>query len=60
MKNKIHTDVVTDYAIDNNVSLVTAYTVILDEKFAELDKKIGDLKRDVEFSLEEVRFQAYS
>ena len=60
MKNKIHTDVVTDYAIDNNVSLVTAYTVILDEKFAELDKKIGELKRDVEFSLEEVRFQAYS
>lgn len=60
MKNKIHTDVVTDYAIDNNVSLVTAYTVILDEKFAELDKKIGELKREVEFSLEEVRFQAYS
>ena len=60
MKNKIHTDVVTDYAIDNNVSLVTAYTAILDEKFAELDKKIGELKRDVEFSLEEVRFQAYS
>ena len=60
MKNKIHTDVVTDYAIDNNVSLVAAYTAILDEKFAELDKKIGELKRDVEFSLEEVRFQAYS
>jgi len=60
MKNKIHTDVVTDYAIDNNVSLVTAYTAILDEKFAQLDKKIGELKRDVEFSLEEVRFQAYS
>ena len=59
MKNKIHTDVVTDYAIDNNVSLVAAYTAILDEKFAELDKKIGELKRDVEFSLEEVRFQAY-
>lgn len=60
MKTKIHTDVVTDYAIDNNVSLVAAYTAILDEKFAELDKKIGELKRDVEFSLEEVRFQAYS
>ena len=60
MKNKIHTDVVTDYAIDNNVSLVAAYTAILDEKFAQLDKKIGELKRDVEFSLEEVRFQAYS
>ena len=60
MKNKIHTDEVTDYAIDNNVSLVAAYTAILDEKFAELDKKIGELKRDVEFSLEEVRFQAYS
>ena len=60
MKNKIHTDTVTDYAIDNKVSLATAYTVILDEKFTKLDKEVGDLKRDVEFSLEEARFQAYS
>ena len=60
MKNKIHTDTVTDYAIDNKVSLATAYTVILDEKFAQLDKEVSDLKRDVEFSLEEARFQAYS
>ncbi len=59
MKNKIHTDTVTDYAIDNKVSLATAYTVILDEKFAQLDKEVSDLKRDVEFSLEEARFQAY-
>ncbi|MDB4396115.1 hypothetical protein N9Z65_00720 [bacterium] len=60
MKNKIHTDTVTDYAIDNKVSLATAYTAILDEKFAQLDKEVSDLKRDVEFSLEEARFQAYS
>ena len=60
MKNKIHTDTVTDYAIDNKVSLDTAYTAILDEKFAQLDKEVSDLKRDVEFSLEEARFQAYS
>ena len=59
MKNNIHTDIVTDYAIDNKVSLATAYTVILDEKFAQLDKEVSDLKRDVEFSLEETRFQAY-
>ena len=59
MKNNIHTDTVTDYAIDNKVSLATAYTVILDEKFAQLDKEVSDLKRDVEFSLEEARFQAY-
>jgi hypothetical protein len=60
MKNKIHTDTVTDYAIDNKVSLATAYTAILDEKFTHLDKEVSDLRRDVEFSLEEARFQAYS
>ncbi len=60
MKNKIHTDTVTDYAIDNKVSLATAYTAILDEKFTQLDKEVSDLRRDVEFSLEEARFQAYS
>ena len=60
MKSNIHTDIVTNYAIDNEVSLATAYTVILDEKFAKLDKEVSDLKRDVEFSLEEARFEAYS
>ena len=60
MKNKIHTDVVTDYAIDNKVSLTTAYTTILDEKFAQLDEMISKLRCDVELALEEARFQAYS
>ena len=56
----MHTDTVTDYAIDNKVSLTTAYTAILDEKFAQLDEMISKLRRDAEFSLEEARFQAYS
>jgi hypothetical protein len=60
MKNKIHTDVVTDYAINNKVSLTTAYTAILDEKFAQLDEMISKLRCDVELALEEARFQAYS
>jgi|TARA_R100001460_G_scaffold97316_2_gene139874 phage shock protein A len=55
MKENNHSEDVINYSIDNKVSLAKAYAAIIEQKIAKVDKGLQDLRRDVEFTIEDVR-----
>jgi len=55
MKENNHSEDVVNYSIDNKVSLAKAYAAIIEQKIAKVDKGLQDLRRDVEFTIEDVR-----
>ena len=55
MKENNHSEEVINYSIDNKVSLVKAYAAIIEQKIDKVDKDLQDLRRDVEFTIEDVR-----
>jgi hypothetical protein len=52
-----HTEEVVNYCIDNKVSFAKAYVAITDNKLDTFDKELADLRKDVEFTIEDVRFK---
>ena len=54
---KKHSEEVVNYCIDNKVSFAMGYIELIDEKLDKLDKELADLRKDVEFSIEDVRFK---
>jgi len=56
MKENNHSEEVINYSIDNKVSLVKAYAAVIEQKIAKVDKGLQDLRRDVEFTIEDVQF----
>ena len=55
MKENNHSEDVVNYSIDNKVTLAKAYAAIIEQKIAKVDKGLQDLRRDVEFTIEDVR-----
>ena len=55
MKENNHSEDVINYSIDNKVSLAKAYAAIIEQKIAKVDKGLQDLRRDIEFTIEDVR-----
>lgn len=56
MKENNHSEEVINYSIDYKVSLVKAYAAIIEQKIAKVDKDLQDLRRDIEFTIEDVQF----
>ena len=54
---KKHSEEVVNYCIDNKVSFAMGYIELIDEKLDKLDKELADLRKDVEFSIEDVQFK---
>jgi len=56
--NKIkHSQEVINYCIDNRVTFAEGYSAFLNNKLDKLDKELADLRKDVEFTIEDVRFK---
>jgi len=55
MKENNHSEDVINYSIDNKVSLAKAYAAIIEQKIAKVDKGLQDLRRNIEFTIEDVR-----
>ncbi len=56
MKENNHSEDVINYSIDNKVSLAKAYAAIIEQKITKVDKGLQDLRRAVEFTIEDVQF----
>ena len=56
MKENNHSEDVINYSIDNKVSLAKAYAAIIEQKIAKVDKGLQDLRRAVEFTIEDAQF----
>jgi len=56
MKENNHSEEVINYSIDNKVSLIKAYAAIIEQRFAKVDKELHDLRRAVEFTIEDAQF----
>ena len=54
--NKIeHPEEVINYCIDNKVSFEKAYAAIIDEKLNLIEDELADLRKDMEFEIEELQ-----
>ncbi len=52
-----HSQEVINYCIDNRVTFAEGYFAFINNKLDTLDKELADLRKDVEFTIEAVRFK---
>jgi len=55
MKKK-HDQEVIDYCSNNKVSFTDGYVAVIEQRLASMDNQLHDLRRDVEFTIEDVQF----
>tara|TARA_R100001463_G_scaffold15629_2_gene40753 strand:- start:709 stop:882 length:174 start_codon:yes stop_codon:yes gene_type:complete len=54
---KEHSEEVVNYCIDNKVSFAMGYVELIDEKLDKLVKELADLRKDLEFAIEDAQFK---
>jgi len=57
-KNNDHNQEVVDYCIDNEVQFAEGYCAIIEQKLASMGDQLHDLRRDVEFKMENIQFDS--
>ena len=55
MNESNHCEKVINYCIDNKVSFEEGYVAIIDRNLNNVEERLHDLRRDVEFTIEDVR-----
>lgn len=56
MKESKHSEEVVNYCIDNKVSFAEGYVAVIDKKVAEAEKQLADLRKAIEFEIEDLQF----
>ena len=52
-----HSEEVVNYCIDNKVSFAEGYVAVIDKKVAEAEKQLADLRKAIEFEIEDLQFE---
>lgn len=59
MKDIKHSQEVIDYCIDNQVTFAEGYCAVIEQKLSSMEDQLHDLRRDVEFKMEDVQFDGF-
>tara|TARA_R110000824_G_scaffold86369_1_gene213714 strand:+ start:499 stop:669 length:171 start_codon:yes stop_codon:yes gene_type:complete len=49
-----HSEEVSNYCIDNQLTFAEGYAVMIEQKLAKLEENLRDLRRDVELTIENI------
>ena len=49
-----HSEEVSNYCIDNQLTFTEGYVVMIEQKLAKLEENLRDLRRDVELTIENI------